>query len=604
MNRTNWRQKTRQPDRLLSYFKMEKIPLAVITISGLVYNVGMVAGPYFEGQLAQCLLNIMQKTAVLGDMLILAAVYLCTILLVQGMRCIKRFYVRRFANDISGNMRHMLYNSLVHMSRKELDEEGMGSIMTKAVADVDACVEGMRKFTTEVFDTGVVLIAYLVMLFIYDYRLTLLSCVFTAAAYVLAEKLKVVVTRYHSAYKRSAGILNGATMDRVSHAVTYRVYGRETKKNEEYEEKLKDYEKKAVQANIWENTMQPVYHVISMLGVIFIIYFGGRNVLGNGWTVWNIAAFTTYLSCFAKMALKSSKAAKLFNAVQKARVSYFRIKPLLKEYIDSEEEQEDLFTQRQASQNNVHYESESQNQPVLTIQDVSFGYEPGKELIRHFSMEAEAGQIIGITGAVASGKSTFGRMFLCEEPYQGSIRIDSRELRDLSEYERSKEITYMGHNPQLMSDTMAENILLGKNCGTEEILENLLKQVCLDQDLRDMGKTPELAVGSGGHSLSGGQQARVALARTICHGGRVWILDDPFSAVDKKTETILMEHLRHLAEDKIILLISHRLTHFPQLNQILFMSGESIIKGTHEELLQNGGYRNLYEAQLKGGDRV
>lgn len=588
MDKTRWKKRTEQPDRLTSYFKMETVPLIIITISGLAYNVGMIAGPYFEGRLAQCLYDIMGQNRTQNDMLYLVGVYLCTILLVQSMRCVKRFFVRRFANDISGNMRHMLYNSLVHMSRKELDDEGMGSIMTKAVADVDACVEGMRKFTTEIFDTGVVLVAYLAMLFYYDYRLTLISCVFTAAAYVLAEKLKVVVTKYHAAYKKSAGQLNTATMDRVSHAVTYRVYGREEAGNQAYQHRLEEYEKKAVMANVWENTMQPLYHVVSMLGVIFIIYFGGKNVLGTGWEVWNIAAFATFLSCFSKMALKSSRAAKLFNSMQKARVSYGRLKPLLRDYIESEEGTE-------PPEQGVC--SSEKNPVTLTMEDVSFGYETDQKIIQHFSIQAKAGDIIGITGTVASGKSTLGRLFLCEDDYEGSIQIGDKELRDLSAYERSRKIAYMGHQPQLMSDTLAENILLGE----KQDVEKVLQQVCMDRDLADMGRDSGFLTGSAGHSLSGGQQARTALARTICHGGDLWVLDDPFSAVDMTTETTLLNNIGEISKDRIILLISHRLAHFPQMDQIIFMNGDSILQGTHEELLQNVTYRKLYEAQQKEG---
>ena len=83
-----------------------------------------------------------------------------TIAAVQGVRYIKRLYVRRFANNINRRMKHILYADLVHRSRSELDREGSGAVLTKAISDVDACAEGMRKFTTEIFDTGVVLVCY------------------------------------------------------------------------------------------------------------------------------------------------------------------------------------------------------------------------------------------------------------------------------------------------------------------------------------------------------------------------------------------------------------------------------------------------------------
>ena len=108
----------------------------------------------------------------------LAVLYVAVIGLVQGLRCIKRFEVRHFANHTARAMRRVLYNNLVREGKAAMEQEDMGAWMTKALADVDACAEGMRKFTTELFDTGVVMLAYLAMLLWYDWRLTLLACLF------------------------------------------------------------------------------------------------------------------------------------------------------------------------------------------------------------------------------------------------------------------------------------------------------------------------------------------------------------------------------------------------------------------------------------------
>ncbi len=574
-------EKVPQPDRIWSYFRLEAKPLAVVTVSGILYNAGMVAGPYFEGQLAQCLFDIVQGRRAVSAMVSLAALYLVVILLVQALRAVKRFGVRRFANDTSRNMRHMLYNSLVHMSRAELEKENLGSVMTKAVADVDACVEGMRKFTTELFDTGVVLIAYTAMLFSYDWRLALLSCAFTPFAYLIAGRLKGQVSQSNAAYKKSAGRLNGATMDRVSNAVTYRVYGCEPNRDAAYEARLSDYEKRAVAANLWENTMQPLYNMISMCGAVLILYLGARNVLGTGWASWNIAAFTTFLSCFTKMALKSSHAAKLFNAVQKAQVSWGRIRPLMKEYIEPDAAAPDAAP------------------AALALSGVSVGWAEGESILRELSLSACPGQMIGVTGPVACGKSTLGKAFIGEVPYRGSIRVAGQELRDLSHSARSRLISYMGHEPELISDTLAENIRLGKAGAIEPVLQ----AVCLDEEVRQMPQGADTPVGSGGVRLSGGQQARVALARTLYHAQGILVLDDPFSAVDRGTEQAILENLRALAKDRIVMIFSHRLYQFPALDRVLFLSGGQGVFSTHQALLQeNPDYAKLYWAQKNGGD--
>lgn len=566
-----------EPARMSSYFKMEFGTLAVITVSGILYNAGMTAGPWFEGKLAQYLCDILGGTRKAGDMAVLAFIYLLTILAVQAARYVKRLYVRKFGNNVNREMKKVLYHCLVHKRKQEFETESVGAIMTKAISDVDTCVEGMRKFTTEIFDTGVVMAAYLIMLFFYDWRLTLLSLIFPPIAYIAAERLKKMVTKSAAAYKESAGNLNSATLDRVSNAITYRVYGREESQRQEYETYLRDYEKKAVKANIWETAMQPLYQMISMMGVLFILWFGGKNVMGSGWNSWDIAAFTTFLSCFTKLATKASKSAKLFNAVQKASVSWKRIRPFMQNIAGRTEEKEETSEK-------------------LMVSHVSFCYPDGNEILKDISFSAKPGEIIGITGPVASGKSTLGRIFLCEYPYEGSILFGGQELSEIVN-DRSI-VAYMGHQPELIGDTIEENILLGKK---EDALP-FLKAVCMEKEVEKMTDGIKTILGDEGSGLSGGQQARIALARTICHKKPILILDDPFSAVDKKTEYEIMENLKQLAGDSIILLLSHRLNQFPLMDQVIWLNHKKAVVATHEKLIEQvEDYRKLYFAQVEGG---
>lgn len=568
------------PDRILSYFKPEKKILLLIAIGGTCFNAGMTAGPYFEGRLAQRLFDCIQGKAGAGDMLRVAAVYLAVICFVQLMRMLKRFSGARLRNDFSRNMRHMLYNGIVHMTREEAAGESTGAIMTKAVADVDACATGMQQVTTEIFDTGVLLTSYFVMLLVYDWRLTLLACLFMPLSYAIAVSLKKPVTRINEAYKVTAGKLNQETLDRVGNAVTYRVYGREKSRDDSYEKILTEYEKNAVKANLWGNATTPVYNIICMAGILFIIWFGGRNVLGYGWAAWDIGVFTTYVSCFTKLAQKASTSARLFNSIQRAQVSWRRIKPLLKEYVELPDPHA------------------GETVETLLVREVSVAYPGYEPVLRKLSFEAKKGQIIGVTGAIACGKSALGKAFIGDAAYEGSIRLDERELRNLDDVEKSGLIAYMGHEPELMSDTVKENVLLGTNREAAPYL----KLVHMEEEIGLMPQGEDTYVGNGGQQLSGGQQARISLARTICHKRSVIVLDDPFSAVDKKTEREIFQGLRDLAADRIVLLLSHRLALFPETDGVLFLHDGTGAFGTHEQLLrENPAYASLYEIQQAGG---
>lgn len=566
-----------QPWRIVNYWKREAGTVVLITISGIIYNIGLLAEPILQGKIIDALL----QKAKLSAIVTLAGAFISFILIVQMFRYMKRYYIRHFANRTSAVMRFMIYNRIVYKNPAQLEAENMGSIMTKAISDVESCVEGMRKFTTEIFDTGVALAAYLAALFYYDFKITICACIFIPLAMWLAEKLKKTIYKYTIAYRKEMGQFSQLTYDRMDNAMLYRLYGRERENQEQYEEFLLEFEHKAVIANIWENIMQPIYKVIAMLGIVFVIYFGGSRVIAG---TWSVGIFTAYISIFTSMALKASKAAKLFNSVQKAAVSWKRIKP----YMETYKEEEKL-------------------QPLTVVDEIkveglSFHYPDGTEIIKNMSFTLKEGEILGVTGPVACGKSTLGRLFLGNYDYDGHIYLGKQEMKSMSQAQESNNITYMGHEPHLLSDTIYENITLG--IGGD--IHSVLSMVCFEKDLETMQDGINTKVGNGGIRLSGGQQARIALARTLYHRKKIILLDDPFSAVDLETEKMIMKHIKTICKDNIIILFSHRMAVFEQLQKVLLIHlDKTYLCGRHSDLLnQSKLYQELYRLQIKEGEEA
>ena len=183
---------------------------------------------------------------------------------------------------------------------------------------------------------------------------------------------------------------------------------------------------------------------------------------------------------------------------------------------------------------------------------------------------------------------------MCEYPYEGQILVGGKELQQTGLKERADLIGYLGHDPELFFDSVENNVLLGD----QEDAEVYLKAVCMDEEVSEMSEGNQTLVGNGGVRLSGGQAQRLALARTLCHKKPVLILDDPFSALDKSTEKQVFAHLREMTKDNIVLLISHRLYLFPQMDQVLWMEQGKIISGTHEQVMkQVAEYAELFTSQ-------
>ncbi len=562
----------KEPNLIKNYWLKEKKVVAMIIFFGIAFNGATVVGPILQGNLID---SILSKES-LHIVFIRIALFIGAIAFIQLARFFKRFYVRRFANSTSATMRLMIYNNIMSKNINELSDENMGNLMTRVISDVDLCVEGMRKVTTEVFDTGVLMIAYLVTMITYDAKITLISCLFIPVAMKLAEVLKGVIYKYSTDYRKESSVVTDLTYDSIENAILFRINGLEDKNREEYFHHLDELQRKSVKASVLENAMQPVYNVIALLGIIIVIYLGGNKVIEGSWTV---GKFSTYMVMFTAITTKASKTAKLFNSAQKSRISWLRIKPYLKDY-----EVKNTTT-------DIHKKG-----TTIQVKNLSFSY-PSREVevIRNINFEGKTGEIIGVTGPIASGKSTLGIALLGIYDYKGSIKIDNRELRDYSEYERSEIISYLGHNTQLLSDTIYNNITLGKNKSIKEVL----KDVCFNKDLESMEQGESTLVGSSGVRLSGGQQARLSLARALLNKNKVIILDDPFSAIDVNTESEIIHNLRSNYKYSIIIIISHRLTMFNQVDKvIMFHEDKKVECGTHEELINKSQlYSTIYKLQ-------
>src|SRR5574344_1500608 len=257
------------------------------------------------------------------------------------------------------------------------------------------------------------------------------------------------------------------------------------------------------------NAMEPLYSIIVMVASVFIIVFGAKNVTSTFWTV---GRFSAYLSLFAGLAGKASHAGKLFNSVQKATVSWKRIKPYLSQASDNS-------TIMQSS-NQFSLQRETTT-PIAEIHNVSFSFKDKPPLFSNVSCTCHPGTITGITGPVACGKSVFAHLFLGSDGPQsydgstltGTISIFGKKIEALSAAERAGTIGVMFHDSSLFSGTIYDNITIGREASasnTNAVLQ-ALDTVCFDKDIAEMKEGLQTVVGNGGIRLSGGQQSRIAL---------------------------------------------------------------------------------------------
>ncbi len=571
----------KKPERLLSYWKAEWKLCIAITISGILYNCGMLAFPFFQGVLVDV---ISEHTE--DKILWVSLLYVAIVLFVQIVRSVKRYTVRLFANRISSVMRFNIYDNLLHKDEKELENVEVSSLLTRCFSDCDQCVEGMRKLTTEIFDTGVLFIVYIIYLFLFDYKITLYALIPIVLSITFAFLFKKKIFSYSLQSRKSNAKMVQKTYDMFDNSLLYRTYARNEDFLAEYDGSLSQYEKDNYRTLALSDTMIPICDMIALTGLIFVIYFGSGYVTSQSplsaplpfmQQFWTTGALTTYITTFVLLSSKASHVAKLFSSIEKGLASWKRISTVITPIQDFEEK--------------VEVKGENLDVSHLVLKTDT------RTLIDDLSLSLHKGQILGVTGEIASGKSAFGKIFLSHIPYSGEVSLFGKEMKDYTKEEIKGTVVYMGHKSQLLTMSIKDNVLYGK----EDEVRKYLSEVSFDKDLESMSEKEDTVIGNEGVILSGGQQERIALARTLAHKKSLIVLDDPFASVDKKTEKEIISHIRELSNESIVILISHRLSLFPELDEILVLHGDGTFSLDHHDKLmkEDKVYQHLYLLQEK-----
>jgi len=239
---------------------------------------------------------------------------------------------------------------------------------------------------------------------------------------------------------------------------------------------------------------------------------------------------------------------------------------------------------------------------AVTFENVAFGYEADRPVLRNIDIEAKPGELIALLGPTGSGKSTIVNLLpRFYDVTNGAIRIDGQDVRDVTIDSLRSTIGIVQQDLFLFVATIRDNIAYGKPDATEEDVLRAARAARIHDFIEQLPDGYDTWVGERGTTLSGGQRQRVAIARTLLMDPRILIFDDSTSSVDMRTEFLIQEALQNLMEGRTTFVIAQRLRTVQQADQILVMrDGEIVERGRHEELLAlDGFYREIYDLELR-----
>lgn len=339
----------------------------------------------------------------------------------------------------------------------------------------------------------------------------------------------------------------------------------------EFVKKERRYQKECAELDIQYAVFDQIGSLFSSIIRVFIYTYGGMKIIKSQMTMGELIAFIEYTTLFINPCIRILKS----NAsIQKLKVSINRIYDFLE-------------MKNSIAQNNYGIKIRNRINEIV-FDNVSFSYDK-KMVIENLSFKLERGKTYAFVGETGCGKSTIvNLLFRLWDTKSGNIMIDGENIKEYNLFSLRKQLSIATQNVYIKDDSIENNILMGRkkeDCAYDEIC----KLVGMESILSKFPKEKDVSVGENGNKLSGGQKQRIAMARALVHADNVLILDEATSALDNITQNEIMKNIKPLYQDKIVIIITHRLDTISDVDKIFVMSeGRICEEGQHNELMKKG----------------
>lgn len=529
--------------------------LVPLTITGILYDSLMSFIPRIEGDAIN---SIKQQNT---DLIIKSAlIFLGLTIFVQINRFLKRYLVRVFSNKMNYLMRNKCFNHMLSLDMVFYKQNKVGDILNKNTTDISDTCESIRKLTTEIFDTVILMIGYIVSYFLLDYKIALMSLPFVLISIIISLLLKNKVYMTTKDYKEYSSKFKDSTLNMLKNEIYFRGMGVNEKYIDQYSKEVDILAKKNVKNLVYKASMESIYSSIGFIGLFFVLYFGLNNVIDG---TYDIGTFTTILTTFVLIANKGSKVGKSFNAYQGLKVTWKRIKPFLEDDIEIEEE----------------YQFNSDG---LSLIDFSYSYDDFKTPTITYSFNKD--EKIGIVGRVHTGKSTLLKSLTGLYEYDGEAKLNGIDLKDLFK-SKNQVISYCPSKESLFKDSIANNIELGRDGNIKEALNS----ACLTDSQLDINTeiNPTMV------NISGGQKQRLMLARSLYHQSNMYLLDNPFSSLERSMSESISNQV--LDMNGLFFIVTNDENILKKLDRIIYLNDGIAKIDTYFNLLKDDSFKSLVE---------
>jgi len=435
-----------------------------------------------------------------------------------------------------------------------------------------------------------------------------ISLPLTAAAAAVAPLVALSSWRYgralhqrHRLVQEALASLSAAVQENVTGIRIVKAHGMERSEEERFGRLGLAYYRRSVSVSSTQAAFHGAIGLLSGVGAALVLGFGGWLVVRGDLSLGGFVAFSAYL---AMLAFPTMALGWVINLFQRGAAAMGRLNGFLSE---APEPSPGEGAAAPTAAPGAARAPRARGGDLLRVRDLSFAWSGlgGRPVLRGVSFSVARGEAVALVGPTGAGKTTLFLSLLRLWPVPpGTVFFDGRDAVAWPLAELRRRIAFVPQEPFLFSDTIAANIAFGAPSADAEAVRRAARRAGLVPEIEEMPLGFQTVVGERGISLSGGQKQRVTLARALCAGGELLLLDDPFSAVDAQTEAAILDDLLAARDGRTILFTTHRLSALSRCDRILVLAGGRIVEeGTHETLLaRRGAYRDLYLRRMLAKD--
>ena len=488
------------------------------------------------------------------------------------------------------DLRNQLYDHVLNQSYAFFTRNTTGSLMSHITTDVEKIQSAVSELAGDVLKESLMVVGLVIVLFVKDWRLALISLVGMPLAFLPLVRLTRYLRASSETSLRRWRDISEILQETISGFRVVKAFGMEKFEIGRFRRAAQRLFHVNMRITRTSAVMPPIMEFVGGLVLVGALFYGSYSINADRLTT---GEFTSFVAALFYMYTPVKRLARVNSTMQGALAAGSRIFGVL----DTHHE----VTEAKDAQPLPRLEQ------VIEYRDVGFRYSDSEgSVLRRVSFTARPGEVVAIVGTSGAGKTTLVNLLpRFYDVTDGAVMIDGTDVRTATLRSLREQIGLVTQETTLFNDTVRANIAYGLDDVDETRVETAARAALAHDFILDLPRRYDTVIGERGSRLSGGQRQRIAIARAVIRNPSVLLLDEATSALDTQSEALVQEALANLMKGRTTLVIAHRLATVRRADNILVIDGGEVKEtGTHEELLKRPGgvYKRLYELQFRDED--